>query len=473
MNQNNQPAWRSNVDTSTAFVPTGSPGTAPGGRAHRGAMPDLGPGWLVLRNCPLGGGGPRIGLALLHPNVGVALVGNAASEADPTERLRRALDARRFPAIFGGYPPIVRASLSRDRSWELDRVVAAAFDAARPLALKGGDAWIGTVRAALEAELPVAAPERLRARRRRARRWRAPAVAGVAATVAAALVVMSWPPMRDRGGIDPAPITASSGAPAADPDLLPLAAASVDDDTAVADLATALPSPDLSVRDEVPNGPAEREAAAGLDARVFAPLPEPNAPAPVADVAAAVDRQEADGAQAEPATRIDDGAAPVTEPLPATPAPSVGATSQAVVEDARAEPSAAPTMPQEPSAPSSAVPDGAASDDVNPAPPLRDTVAETPPEPPAAPASPPGPVAAIDPATQPVPPPKRPPAETPTRTAPQATPQPPASSRRAAPSAAEANDSERCREILVRATMGGPISDGDKAFLRRGCHRRS
>ena len=33
-----------------------------------------GPGWLVLRDCPLGGNGPPVGLALLHPKIGVALV---------------------------------------------------------------------------------------------------------------------------------------------------------------------------------------------------------------------------------------------------------------------------------------------------------------------------------------------------------------------------------------------------------------
>src|SRR3712207_4751599 len=74
-----------------------------------------GPGWLVLRDCPLGGNGPPVGLALLHPKIGVALVDFAPTPADAAERFRRALDARRFPANFGGYPPIARVVLPADR----------------------------------------------------------------------------------------------------------------------------------------------------------------------------------------------------------------------------------------------------------------------------------------------------------------------------------------------------------------------
>ena len=120
---------------------------------------DVGAGWVALRNCPVGGDGPRVGLALLHPHVGVALIGTDPQLTDAATRLRHSLDARRFSAIFSGWPPIVQISSAglRDGSGAF---LAAAFAAQPPLALAGGDAWMATAHAALEAELPVAAPDR-------------------------------------------------------------------------------------------------------------------------------------------------------------------------------------------------------------------------------------------------------------------------------------------------------------------------
>ena len=194
------------MNASTSGVPTAGLRAALDGAAC-GPRPDLDAGWVVLRNCALGGDGPRIGLVLLHAGIGVALVDFAPSSTDAVGRLRRALDARRFPAIFGGYPPVVRVVLPADRLRDLGRVLAAEFRWQPPLALAGGDAWVRTARAAIEADLPVADPERalLAARRRHgAVRWRAAALAVVAGGAVGALMAAATGlvPPRQRGSVE-------------------------------------------------------------------------------------------------------------------------------------------------------------------------------------------------------------------------------------------------------------------------------
>jgi hypothetical protein len=154
------------MDASPAGFRVGSPN--PDGRPDAAALPGLpsGPGWLVLRDCPLGGGGPPVDLALLHPKIGVALVDFHGAARDAADRFRRALDARRFPAIFGGYPPVVRAVVPPDRLAELGHVLSARFGAEPPPSLKGGDAWVPTARSALEAKPAPGGPRRRPARRR-------------------------------------------------------------------------------------------------------------------------------------------------------------------------------------------------------------------------------------------------------------------------------------------------------------------
>ena len=125
-----------------------------------------GPGWQALRDCPLGDGGPLVGLALLHPKIGVALVDFAPGEGDAVERFKRALDAQRFPAIFAGYPPIVWVVLPEDRLPDLGNALAAEFKKQPPLALEGGDAWLRSARAALEAKPAATASGPPVARRR-------------------------------------------------------------------------------------------------------------------------------------------------------------------------------------------------------------------------------------------------------------------------------------------------------------------
>jgi hypothetical protein len=193
------------MDTPTALMPTNGGRSAAIADAPDGSDAAPGPGWLVLRNCAIGGGGPRVRLTLLHPDVGIALLDPDPDRTNAVDRVRQALDARRFPAIFGGCPPIVRAVLPAGGSVDdLGRVLTAAFGAQPPLALAGGDAWIGTARAAIEAELPVAAPERLRARRRgRASPWRRAAapLAVAAAASAAVLALVSALPALGPGDV--------------------------------------------------------------------------------------------------------------------------------------------------------------------------------------------------------------------------------------------------------------------------------
>lgn len=451
------------MDTLTAGLPpTSNPRAAPEG-APCGAAAELGSGWLVLRNCALEGGGPRISLALLHPGVGVALVDFVPKEANASDRLRRALDARRFPAIFGGYPPIVRAVLPAERLAELGRVLAAAFEAQPPLALAGGDAWIGTARAALEAELPVTAPERLHARQRRASPWRSAVLAALGGAAVGALALVSALPRGDPGGAPHRPVVmASATAPGTDPDLLFEAAPPGDDFTAF-DVAAALMSAESVADAETATAPAEPEVAPTATAATRWELPEPT---PIAQATGA-DHQPPN---ASPSTVSAD--APEAVPEPETSAAAVAtavATAPQETEGAAAEVAGAVEErpePPAPPAPVAAEPPSAPAIGVDPAPrhsPLSATA----------------PADAKDAAPEPRSPPKRvtAPQDPPAR--PAAPQQPPATAGRraalpvnAASPAPGAGGEARCRAILVRATMGGSLSDGDKEFLRRGCQPR-
>ena len=440
-----QHAWQS-MDTLTAGVPPDSTHRAAFDGAMVGAVPELGPGWVALRNCALGGGGPRVGLVLLHPSVGVALVDVVPKATDAAARLRRALDARRFPAIFGGYPPVARVVLPAERFPDLGRILDAEFEAQPPLALAGGDGWVRTARAALESELPVAAPERLRTKRPRRFRWRPVVLAGGA--FAAALVLASALPWRDRGGPVRSAVVAAV-APSAASDLPLPEAAPADRDFTAQDVAAALTSAERAAASTgAPQGappaavvaggnrpePAPPASALGLDHRpqhappaaVLPGAPEAAPPPPDAGTGTttATDPQESGGAP----TAMDSGEPP--------PAPMVAA---------------APTAP-------------AAGSDLSArhAPPLEATPPEAIPAPPVEPRSPPQRAAAAT-----VNPPPRP-----------AAPQTPATAGRrtvsptAAAPAADPGAPGRCREILVRATMGEALSDNEREFLRRGCQRR-
>lgn len=144
----------------------GPPGTGPA--AYHGfvrALSRLDPGWVVLRGVALPHGADegasppaRVAFALLHPDRGIALLDFAPAGApDAVERVRRALAAARFEAIFAGRLPVVHLRLAEADADRLDGAVAAAFARAGPIGLRGGHAWTGLARRVLGGE-PVADP---------------------------------------------------------------------------------------------------------------------------------------------------------------------------------------------------------------------------------------------------------------------------------------------------------------------------
>ena len=452
------------MDTLTAGVPpTTNPRTAPDGAA-RGAIPDLGPGWIMLRNCALGGGGPRVSLALLHPGVGIALVDSVPKQTDAVTRLLRALDARRFPAIFGSYPPIVRVVLPSDRSSELGHVLAEAFGAQPPLAQAGGDAWIGTARAAIEAELPVAAPELLRRpRQHRAFPWRAAVLAAVVGGCAAAALALVFALPGHDGPRDasrrPA-FLASAAAPGVVASDSSPEAAPVGDEFTALDVAAALTSAEPGAGARTASGSPMPWSAPTATTATDERRPEP---VPLAPATASVHQPQ----PAPPVTAATQGT-PEAAPEPQTPASVAGTTLATGPEQAGGAPAATSTTSEDvpeltPPAPVMAETPAAPVAGSDPAPEFA------PPQftPPATAAFP----NAADAVAEPRPLPKRaapPPPDAPARTA--AAQAPATVGRRAPLPVAEAGGAGgRCREILVRATMGGALSDGDKEFLRRGC----
>jgi hypothetical protein len=364
------------------------------GAGRDAAVPGVpsGPGWLLLRDCPLGGGGPPVALALLHPKIGVALVDFVpAPRTDAADRLRRALDARRFPAIFGGYPPIVGVVLPADRLPELGQVLSTRFKAEPRSALEGGEAWLPTARAALEAK-PEAADSAAApgAKRRDVPPWRAAVfIFGAAASGAALAAVVLMPPGPvSRNGLD-----------------------------AARTVATAAPQP---AAPPVPRPAPSRERV---------PVPE-----------AAV-------APPAPATNTGDGGAGTAFPQEAggdaPPPPAAGG------ED-RLE---SPAPPSAPVAPATA--------DLHAGQPWLLPPAAAEPSPTDATEEAPARLAGNSAGAPATAAPRRP-ANTADRRAPPHT---------AAALPADTAGGKRCRDILVKTTLGEDLSDGDKGFMRRRCQQ--
>ncbi|GAA0573330.1 hypothetical protein GCM10009416_09990 [Craurococcus roseus] len=125
---------------------------------------EMDPGWTVLRDCALGDGDDgvqvRVRYALLHPDLGIALLDLLPGATTPgaPNRLRKLLDAARFRSAFGDYPPIVYLCVPSRSLFGLNGLLVREFDLQRPLALAGGDAWVGAVQGVLTAEPPLCAP---------------------------------------------------------------------------------------------------------------------------------------------------------------------------------------------------------------------------------------------------------------------------------------------------------------------------
>ena len=117
------------------------------------------PGWISLPECTLSGGpGPEVAipLVLLHPEVGVALLGVPPAAAPVAEAaLRERLESARFSSIFSGHLPVVSLAMLPGEPLNLRRRLAAAFATVPPLELGGGDGWVNVVRRALLVRPPI------------------------------------------------------------------------------------------------------------------------------------------------------------------------------------------------------------------------------------------------------------------------------------------------------------------------------
>lgn len=125
------------------------------------ALSRMDPAWLILRDVALPCGqdeeaspSVRVDFALLHPHRGIALLDFSPKETpDAVERVRRALVAARFQAIFAGQLPVVYLRLAETDTDRLDGAVTAAFARDRAIGLRGGHAWTGLARRVLGGEL--------------------------------------------------------------------------------------------------------------------------------------------------------------------------------------------------------------------------------------------------------------------------------------------------------------------------------
>jgi hypothetical protein len=142
-------------------------------------------GWLALPRCALPG--PTIPEILLHPGLGIALLGVVPAAADAAATaVRERLAAARVPAIFPGWLPIlVTAARPVDPA-----LLAEGFARLPPLDLAGGDAWVAAAWRALSAQAerrPPAVPMRRPRPRPRRRRWALIAGLGLLAGLALGL----------------------------------------------------------------------------------------------------------------------------------------------------------------------------------------------------------------------------------------------------------------------------------------------
>jgi hypothetical protein len=115
--------------------------------AFGGSVERLPEGWVCGRHCDIGGdpGRPvRVGLVLLHPGLGVALLDIGERTEGAEEVFRARLEEARFGAIFGGYLPVLHGCLGPEEMPDVAEITRA-FDQVPPLSVSGGSAWMSTV----------------------------------------------------------------------------------------------------------------------------------------------------------------------------------------------------------------------------------------------------------------------------------------------------------------------------------------
>lgn len=146
----------------TKASPAPSSGHADDALSH--AVLTMGPGWIALRGCVLdtGDAAPApVRYALLHPQVGIALLDVAPGRTTPhaPDHLRRALDAVAFGAEFGCIPPILYFCIPVRALPDVGYLLEYEFSRQPPSPLPRGDAWVAAAQAILSAQPLRHAPQ--------------------------------------------------------------------------------------------------------------------------------------------------------------------------------------------------------------------------------------------------------------------------------------------------------------------------
>jgi hypothetical protein len=105
-------------------------------------------GWLVGRDCTIRGAKGKAAcaeMAVLHPALGIALLGPEGWADGIDDVLRRRLDETRFATVFKGHLPILYGTVGELDAGELGRILVQAFRTQPSLDLSGGDEWVSAV----------------------------------------------------------------------------------------------------------------------------------------------------------------------------------------------------------------------------------------------------------------------------------------------------------------------------------------
>ena len=112
------------------------------------AAAQMRPGWVLLRDCSLGGrhgeAPARIRYALLHARVGIALLDilPGSTAGDATERLHGLFHDAGFAAAFSWHPPIIHLHMPAHSLASLEEVLEAEFARVPSPVPTGGPAWV-------------------------------------------------------------------------------------------------------------------------------------------------------------------------------------------------------------------------------------------------------------------------------------------------------------------------------------------